>query len=212
MLYVSRYAGLSSFGVVDTDDGIEQVATARDIAEALWASHLEIAGCSVEHLPAKPYQLPETKTQLQIKTKILRYVDVVTYKSMITNIRMDSKRIKHPVEIRVSDFGTELAEFIFRGNLSSDLHKLTLVFDDRVKPVMPWSLAPLVNVIPINGSDRIGVVLDFHEVTDEALLKSLYKSLRTPVENVRQLTSQELVDSVLDNIERKWKLLGMHWW
>ena len=209
MLYISRYIGLRSFGVVDTDDGVEQVATARDIVEATLNSHLVIQGCSIDEFPTRPWQPQETKTPLQLKTKLLSHVDVVTYKSAVTSIIWKGDKIKLPVTVRVSDFGCDLAEFILRHNNAYLEHKITLVFDDKIRKVVPWSLQPVVSPIPVKKFDRIGVIFDFSEVTNLKLLQSLYDSVRAPVENMRVLTPQELVDSIQDDVGRKWQMLGL---
>lgn len=209
MLYISRYVDLRSFGVVDTDDGVEQIATPRDIVEATLNRHLEIHGCYVGEFPTRPWQPPETKTQRQLKMQLLSHVDIVTYKSAVTSVIWKGSDIKRPVTVRVSDFGDSLAEFVIRHNTVNPEHKVTLVFDDKIKPVMPYALQPVVSPIPVRKFDRVGVIFDFSEVTNPRLLQSLYDSVRTPVENQRALTPQDLVDSIQDDVGRKWRMLGL---
>lgn len=209
VLFVSRRIGVRDYGVFDTDDGIEQRATTSDLVDAVLFCNLEIGGVSHTEFPIRPYQPIETKTQLQLKTKLLSFVDITTWDGMLTNITWDSHKIRRPVSIRVSDFGTQIAEFVFSGNDVSGTHKLTLIFDDKIKPVEPFSLQPLVCPASIKGRDMLGLVFDFREVTDDKLACSLYNSILASVENQRRFSFPEVFCAILDDKSRKYRLLRM---
>lgn len=209
MLFISRYIGEEHQGVVDTDDGDEQVSTINDIIEAVLVYNIPIFGITANDLIIRPYQPPETKTQLQLKTELLSFVKITVWNDIITNISWDSRKIKNPVSIRLSDFGLYLADFVFRGNDVSGDHKVTLIFDDKLLQVQPFSLQPLVAPRPVKGRDTVGVRFDLREVHDNALATSVYNSIMSSVQGQNRFGFVEIFESILDEQERKYKLLRM---
>lgn len=177
MLYVSRWVGRgTSVGVVDTDDNVEEVCPLFKVASSVKDLGIDIRGCSFAGKRAvlNPYQPPETKTQLQLKMKILNFVDIEVYSSSISSIRWQPDNIAKPVRIRLSDFGTCCTDYILRGSSVVHRHCVTLVFDDKLS-VLP-SLSVTAAVHP-NLSMHSDVRYDLLDVTNGRLALSVYKSL-----------------------------------
>lgn len=49
MPFISRYIGVNKYGVVDTDDGVEEVVTSADIGRTVNFLHIPIVGVDVSH-------------------------------------------------------------------------------------------------------------------------------------------------------------------
>lgn len=139
MLYLSRYVYPDSFGVVDTDDGVESIVSRDDLDEICCTWLVPIEGIKIywdsfmRYITSiVTYQPSETMSQLQIKTKVLKGIEVHSMGDMITNVLWDKDSIITPVRIRLSDFGSSCADCILSGNRHSRLHQVTLVLDDKL--------------------------------------------------------------------------------
>lgn len=205
MLYVSRYIWPDSFGVMDTDDGVEQSVTSKELTDAFFCQHLDIKGMSIKDFPVKIYQPPETKTQAQLKLEMLSHIETIVFQGMLVNIRFDWRKLRAPVSVRLSNFCSGIGDSIFRGSDVSGPHRLTLVFDDKIASIGRFGLQPLVCPAPHKSRDTLCVRFDFSEVTNEALVSSLYESLYARYGAVRLFHYDEIYASVIDIAERKAK-------
>ena len=172
MLFVSRRVGYDKFGVVDSDDGVEEVVGYGVLLKVVDLG-IDVKGIDLFDnrfaqsalFAVKPYQLPETVTPLQTKTSMLRHVDVIVYKSSIVGIVTHPWDIQSPVSLRLSDFGTHCAEGFLRDNEKIGKHKVTLILDDNIYlDDLSLSLASNDSGFSL-GVEGAGFVFDLREVT-----------------------------------------------
>ena len=144
MLYVSRYIGSNDYGVVDTDDNTEERISYSELVSACEKLGICVAGVASHYFDLSSrritivdsimaYQVPEMRSPLQVKTDVMLHVNVVTHKSMITNILWDGVGISTPPVIRLSDYGDCCGDRILSGNCLSEVHQITLILDNKVK-------------------------------------------------------------------------------
>lgn len=204
MLYISRCIDFSKYGVVDTDDGVEEVVGLMDIIKMVRDTHIDIKGvvsdpdiiCS-DFGPGmiRPYQPAETMTALQAKTNLLSHVCVKTYGTMITSVCWRVDELREPVRIRLSDFGSSCADCILRENLLLGSKTVILVLDDKLS-VTPKTFR-LGRLMPsaVDIKEGIGVVFDMHEVRNKRLASRIYFSLFEVCNGVS-------TDSFIDDVNR----------
>lgn len=211
MLFISRRIGYGNYGIVDTDDGVEEIAGVGMIARAI-TSGVEIQGVTVVVVAhsmqgalvddIRPYQLPSELTQLQAKVNLLKKVEVTTYHSAITSIRLRSKEIQEPVVLRLSDFGNRCMDCVLQGNIRSGQHKLTLILDNKIE------LEDIAFCLPSsdNGSSvgvhGVGVKFDVREVRYNRVVENVYRAVYAG-------NSLELWDTIIDSERRKARMLRM---
>lgn len=221
MLYISRYVGFDSYGVVDTDDNIETVVKLDDIKTAVLRLGIPIRGVEVIRAVRKgmrlhlgdvlAYQDVSQCTRLQTKTSMLSCVDIVTWGNMITNIRWRANDIKEPVSIRLSDFGIVLGDRILYGNRECTRHCITLVFDDKVKvDYRSLECHGACGSHRVIGSLGLGLKLDFREITEEDLVEKLYLSLFSDPLDLGLFDS--MADDIIDDPARKKYMVGLRNW
>lgn len=209
MLYVSRYIGYEEYGVVDTEDGIEEVTRISQLVDIVnygvhiegVHSHLTSSGQYSFLDYVEPYQHPDFLTQLQVKTNLMRNVEVVVWKDMITCIKVRGRAISEPVILRLSDFGTEIGDCIFKSNACNRSHKLTLILDDKIENVtgISFCLPSVADGLSV-GVDGVGVVLDVREVRSDAIIDIVYRSIFAG-------NSLELNASIIDQRQRKKRMM-----
>lgn len=207
MLFISRIAGLGIYGVVDTDDGVEEVVDEVALWEAKSQLGLDIRGVSeVDETTviALPYQDTSTMTLLQTKTSVLHKVDVKVYNGYITSIIWHE--ITEPVYLRLSDFGDRCESCILYGNKAPGWVNMFLILDDKIKSISEhtftiegWSTAV--------GKDGRGVSIDVRECTNEVLVDMVYRSLMYRSGWKLRFVPLELFDSIIDNPVRKERML-----
>lgn len=187
MLYISRFRfnpeddaksfdEIISIGVVDTDDGTETFVVEKRLVTLIQDYGLHIEGMQLGDtdliLPVVslvPYQLPETYTTHQIKTKVLHGVDVRVYNGEITAILIDDSVTQDGIRLRLSEFGTSVSSTCvvkWLNTVDFRPRQLTLVFDNNIKLID--------ELLGMHGS---GVYLDISEVTDEDFMGKVLESI-----------------------------------
>lgn len=214
MLFISRYIvepqsgvpwvryAAAKYGVVDTDDDSETVISLGELARCCCSYGLEIKGVqtlglgSVSEIhSAEPYQPDDSVTVAQAKLSTLYNVRVTCWKDWITSLSFDADTIiAAPVTIKLSDFGTKLADYFLSKLSYNTRHTVTLVFDD--------SLSFDVNSFSVYGGylgvDGIGIVYDVRGLTKERELYTIYFLLyATAPEGVN------MFDSIIDHEDRR---------
>lgn len=178
VLYISRYVGRYSYGVVDTDDDSESVVFTDVLERAVVKNKLNIEGvvladrnssgeCRIDSV--RPYQMPEYATQLTVKTQALHGVEVVLWKDSIASI--SRKSWCNQTSIRLSDYCTKCYERIFTLLPTNATKQLRVVLDDKIK-IMDKTFS--------RGNysfSDIKVSFDVKEVTDRHLLYKIYTSV-----------------------------------
>lgn len=207
MLFISRHIEFDYIGVFDTDDGVEQKVTQKDIVDAVNVPGIVIQGVKTHYNPefsmittpeVKPYQSPDTVNPMQSKLSLLRHVDLTMWGTMVTRMVIRHKEIKEPVTIRLSDFCTSCADLILKGNMPlAHKHTVTLVLDDKVQfSGMTFLLLPYQDKLVSVGVQGVGVVFDVREMTDDAAVEKIYRAILNG-------DSREIASSIIDTDERK---------
>lgn len=208
MLYISRYVRRDSFGVVDTSDGVEEVVTYDELHHI--CTDLGIDVCGVElvevdnlmHLGCvEPYQMNEYVRPNQTKLRMIHKIEVRTYKSIVTNIVWNNNDIVVPVRIKLSDLGRVCGDCVFSGNYHSGVHKVTLVLDDSVEILDSAFKVRMTDdsFMSVNG---VGVMIDVRGIKSEDKALKAYRSFFNG-------DVATLVRSVIDNLERKDRIVGV---
>ena len=187
----SKYSpyGLSQchcYGVVDSDDGVEEVVGADDIQTIVREYGVDIAGVeycdNYRNMSGRhPYQL--NPSLVCVKTSLMKHIDVTVYGSMITGIKWNIPTKTLPTSIRLSDFGDSCADLMMFENLeNSSLNGLiTLIFDDNIQSIEPRALRLCgyggETCHLGSGDGGVGMIVDLHEVHDAALASNIYQQL-----------------------------------
>lgn len=179
MLYISRIEsggrkGYEVYGVVDTDDDTETLVSAEEISSAIFDHNLEIKGVDIVHDRGMTYigaihiYLDDFWcSRFQLKTKVLKGVDIRTVHGDITYVSANGKLTTGDVDIRLSDYGKRISwhsqiEYI---NHKGD-NKLFLILDDKIEVV---GSTPRISIPWIR--------FDIQDVTNNALVRAIYKDL-----------------------------------
>lgn len=180
MLYISRFVGKDSYGVADSDTGVETVVNLVALRKAVLDKGLDIKGVVVtKHSTvswAEPtnwvrednisvYQPPNTVTSRQIKLQTLRGIEIKTFGSMITAMTWNNSAITTPVTIRLSDFGTSCGDFILYDVRETYGTKVKLVLDDSIE-ITPDTFNLRFYEDMFVSMEKIGLILDIHELSD----------------------------------------------
>lgn len=203
MLFISRFMDLASYGVVDTDDGVEEKVSHQRLIDVINEYGMLIGGVSIDdqRFSILPYQDPDTFTKLQVKTHLVSGVSIKTYKDMVTHIDLSDCRGSIG-SIRLSDFGKSCADGIFLGNKSKCSRCVTVILDDIIKLtdlsfMQPEPFTPL-------GVPGMGAMFDLREVTRISHLLDIYWQLL--VERFMPLNvapNLDMLDSIIDDENRK---------
>ena len=208
MLYVSRYIGRNRLGVVDTDDGVEDEFPVNVISDIEMQYGFSIAGSENRNLSYAPYQLPSETHPLQAKLLMVYGIGTVIYKGKLSAFFWSQKADNGVVNIRVSDLVTGFHDFVFRDNLYGSDTQVRFIFDDKVEPVGPFSLIPLIGRQVVDNVNSIPVSFDLREVTNLELVSSVYDSLRKNVTDLQCCSIYEMNKAIIDNANRKFKMFN----
>lgn len=201
MLYISRVIGYNQYGVFDTDDNAESVATMADLVEAL-QSGVHITGCSegygYNHITGGnltirpiPFQPVETQSLFQRKMRVLHNIEICVFGEEITRVTWFGEKITEPVSIRLSDFGTILGKFAISHNSYCGNPCVVLVFDDKMRLMQ--------NSLMLHSFyEDTGVRLDLREVKSFGVYNTVYNEL------VHTLSWEQTDSYIIDSPHRKY--------
>ena len=216
MLYVSRLLGYGQAGVVDTDDGVEEIVYYDNLRDLVEDGSLVVEGLSLYQpagtlntkLVVAPYQDPATVTRLQSKMSVLNHVNISVWNGMVTAVTFNHTAISTPVDIVLSDFGHVIADRIFENcSESAGKHKITLILDDSLSLGLQ-SLMPQYSSLPL-GKYTYGVVTDVSRVTNIDLLCRVYAQLFQGCFRFNgNVLDRGVVDSLIDRPERQQLLMN----
>lgn len=141
MLYVSRSLPGDRYGVVDTDDGVEQIVNRMELNNAVIKLGIPIKGVHLGNgygsdyvVAVTPQQSHETVTRQQAKLKTLKGVDIRTFNGEITAIIADINLADNNMRIRLSDFGDRISwDATIRWEPRVTNKVLILVVDDKIE-------------------------------------------------------------------------------
>lgn len=194
MFYISRVVGANKYGVVDTEDGVENIMTTGELSRATCKLGIPIEGVTLYYQPGhklpniasiKIYQAPESISREQVKLKALKGVDVKKQGDVVVSISVNAPADK-PVTIRLSDIGTEFGNYIFSGNKISQ--GTTIIVDDKIKVTKQTFK---------NWYGRM--ILDVRELTNMQVMDYICSDFATEY----YIDSKDIRRYVLDNPKRE---------
>lgn len=199
MLYISRRVAIRTYGVVDTDDNVEETIEDSVIAD-LVRGGLDIVGVEVydsNSFRVQPHQPFSTYTPLQVKLKSLLGVDIHIYKDEITCIKANPAITKTGTRIRLSDLAKRMqwgCITVFDPFYGDHIQYIILVLDDNFEMFgdMTWY-------------SRRQAVFDIREVTNEKSVKAIYFDLIG-----KQIPPQEWRSCIIDTEERMQRFLSIY--
>lgn len=218
MLYISRFVGLQKYGVVDTDDGVEEVCDMSDLFDAVCKHELDIAGIVPDRYwgstgvnsaltrqfterTISVYQPNDTMSQLQVKTKVLKKISVLIYNGVLVSLTWNPKELTEPVTLRLSDFSKSLGDCFLARNSFSGQHHVTLILDDSLE-FTEYSFRRRHYGGLTESFSSIGVLFDMRELSDQVAEK-IYASL------YEECTSDNIYH-IIDSDERKMAIMIKH--
>lgn len=201
MFYISRRIGANRYGVVDTEDGHEDVMTYAELDDAVCRLCIEIAGVQIKKWNGvlkieriDPYIPKSGVTKAQAKLATLSAVDIKVNNGVIVSFEWRNPPNNLPRVIRLSDYGTSCCGCIFErailayNNGVVDERPLTVILDDKLT----------FDYKTFRGSSNIPVIFDLREVRNEKTVKYFYKDFITPY-----LGDSHMRDYVIDIPDRK---------
>ena len=205
MLFVSRLRSVGNgyaYGVVDTDDGVEQFCSISDIAKALRRG-LKIEGVTVKDgdiAEILPHQLSEYSTSLQTTLALMHDIFITTYRDEITSITWSFGYCKPLSSVRLSDFGHSCAGRIFQAAQCLDLYKATFIVEDELEFTDSTFIIP-GELYDKRIPETVGCKLDVRSMKDEAKLSKLYRAVVAS----QPLSAKYLI---IDHEDRKRRMLA----
>ena len=211
MLYVSRFSTPNSVGVVDTDDGSEEIVGMLRLSSIVNMKGIDIKGVKMRSRGGfagnqkvidrvEPYQCEIYGTPAQTKASLLLHTDIMLWRRMITSIKWRFEEIDKPVTIRLSDFGAECADCMLYGNEFIGRHAITIIVDNFIK-VNPYTFYPQSRRQQLT-IDGVGVKFDLRECTSGLAAKLVYDAV---VMNAEDYIAA--CESIIDNEKRKSTML-----
>lgn len=197
MLFISRRVGQGQYGVVDTDDGLEEVVDYERLKEAVVCG-IDVKGVAVgsrlpwdknseiDILTIDVYNNRDVSSVMQTKLQVLKGIEVVVYDDTVVSVTWDRHRVKPGTSIRLSDFASKLGDLIFLSASRGPNSPITVVLDDTL------SYSEL-SLRFVTGTE---VRLDIREVKNKETVAMIY------AEHRKRGDSKRLDDYVLDTPER----------
>lgn len=173
MLYISRPINYGIFGVVDTDDGVEDRVMYKELVEMVIDYHLDIVGVTVDHEhntieAIDVYQDEKYCTKEQAKLAAISGVYIKTYKNEITSLSVDGHAAQKVVRVRLSDYGKSMAGCASFGWVNRESGKLIVfVLDDSFEIVRT----------PLRVFSYSDLRWDISTVSDCDYIEEIYKAL-----------------------------------
>ena len=227
MLYISRhvycknlsaryrqfqsYQGHHAFGVVDSDDGVEELVTRDDLEEIVRNQCIDVAGVEIMSpsrliLQILPYQGENPSSVLQTKLSVLRHVNITVYNSTITSFLFRRDKLADGTRVRLSDFADSCGDFLMYGNMSLAAGPIvTIVLDDKIKSITDYSFrldsGNEVSSLGVSAVSSLDVMFDLSELTNFELARSVYKQVLA--------YKGEPLKAVIDSEERKQEMFRL---
>ena len=177
MLYISRPITSMQYGVVDTDDDVENIVTFNELAHAVISLNIDIKGVSTVNSSIQGrairgiecYQDERYLTGAQAKARMLLGIEIRTFKSEITGIVVHSDIFKDNTVIRLSDFGSSMSGRVAVRwtNIGTSLKNTLIVVLDPKLEMLCEPPSPTMR----------GVKLDIRELGCNWVVKKIYTTL-----------------------------------
>lgn len=194
MLYISRCIGKTKYGVVDTEDEVEEVVTQEELADIVRLGIViegAVISCKSGKLPelveAFPYCVHEHNSTTLMKLRILYGIDIHVRGNIITMLGRDDRVVKEGFRIRLSDYGRVLGNhFLFDPSFGMHHKTVILELDDK--------LALMEDAF--NFASKAYVKLDITNVDEQTVVDAVYH------EHWRNSSHLPIEDLIIDKPER----------
>lgn len=196
MLYISRLIGHSLYGVVDTEDNIEEQTGWLGLGTAL-SKGVNIKGCIVSNgkvRDAVPYQSDVRLSTQQLKLKSMYGIEFLVWRDYVTGVVWNPDNLAKPVPVKLSSLGKKCGAGLLYQMPSSKNRNLILVLDEFIEFDM-FTFMRYKHSQILNGS-TFSVRIDLRLLSDEKV-RIIYNSL------VRALDDRFCIpDIIIDHSER----------
>lgn len=200
IIYSDPNGTIHKFGIVDTDDDVEEIVDWNLLYYICFDLCLDIRGITyydengIKFIDTiTPQQVRGTMTQLQTKTLALKSVRVVTYKDCVSAIVWDFDDLRSTVSIRLSEFGKACSDSLLLYRHNSLSNRLILVLDDNID----FSETSFVTR-EYSEFSSLGVVFDIREVHRIEKAELVYECVR----NCGLFDSLPASEVIIDNSPR----------
>lgn len=203
MLYVSRILGIGSYGVVDTDDYVEEQVAWGKLVECCIFLGMDIKGCVLgENDGGKfiqsvhPYQDERYVSRLIVKTKAMLGVEITVYEDVIVNILIDGAIMPKGTTIRLSEYASSIDRYAGIGWTR---------FENRRDPVV-FVLDDNIDFSKLSFKQALTDILyDISDVTNESAIVNVYMELL----DMAFTLNIKFADRIIDKQHRsdKWSIL-----
>lgn len=205
MLYVSRVLfdgdeyGDYMYGIVDTDDDVEEVVTWEVMSDAVVHKRVKILGTFIDEIAetigypfmsrADPYQDPRYITMEMAKLKTLLGVELIVWRDEVTSIFIDCDTSARNVKFRLSDYCRRLSGVSPTGwtTGSPSIKNVTILLDDKIE-IYGGSFPVIFDS---------GINWDISEVTNVELISRLYNYVLMHYPSMREWNT-----SIIDKDKR----------
>lgn len=178
MFYISRKIGTNKYGVVDTEDGREDIFTLNELKEMCCGMRIPIEGVTtfvsnyrtgnLNIGGVSVYQPAETSSVRQTKLNALFGVQIKTMDDTVVSIVIRDARQSSERPVRLSDYGSKCAKYLFHDNCRSlSGTRLTLVLDDNI-----WICGKA-----FKDFVECDVVIDLREVSNDKQAELVYRDM-----------------------------------
>ena len=182
MFYISRRIGATRYGVVDTEDGREDIMTFDEVRKAVCEYGVNIVGVTKRRRGTyfvvdkiEVYVPDSRRSTNENKLRFMSGVNVKAQDGVIVDVDWKSPDINTPERVvRLSDYGTSCGPTILSQRTVKDGmlrhvadQKLTIVLDDKIKTVRKT----------FKGCYGTGLVFDLREVTNKQTADWFYADL-----------------------------------
>lgn len=173
MLYISRLINNGIYGVVDTDDDVEERVSFNEIIKMIFDYHLDIVGVKTDPVHStiesiNVYQDEKYCTKAQAKLATVSGVYIKTYKNEITSLVVDGNPPQRVVRVRLSDYGSSMAGCVSIGWIHRVEEKLVVfALDNNIEIVRA----------PLRAFGYAGIRWDISSVRDCDYVDELYQAM-----------------------------------
>lgn len=170
MLYISRQLTRNNYMVMDTDDGVEEVATASELLEYV-KSGLDIKGVVYNKLKTGQQfyiKVYTEATSSSSKLKFMYGINMTGNGDILKSFNGNNKDLVKSCTIRVSDYFTIVDNFSFGRFYAKDTStKVKIIFDDKI------TISPKA----FNSFYSNCAILDFTEYSDDKIVAKCYAAI-----------------------------------
>lgn len=198
MFYISRKVSHNTYGVVDTDDSVEDIMNKKELQRAVAHSMFKIEGVETEYdsksgfwriKSIEPLECGIHSTAKTAKLAALHGIDMKLVGDRIISLSWDRYVYDKDFVLVLSDYATSCSDgIIYTSTLGKSAEPLLIKLDDNIQ----------FTKSTFNHWSVMSVKFDLRSITKVKLANNLYRSYR----GANQLGWRTLRDRVIDIPER----------